>query len=173
MNFLTNMATSAKVSLAMKGLGLSSEETKAVDSLVSSVGSHPLSIVTLGKEYTNVKQVIADGIDIVGKDNSASIDLIKRAGPWIGEPKVRDAFATLILQKIDNSDDKVELYNVIRKISELPISGFGDFEYQDTHEFISRGILGLVSHHINELPSDNQEQQLHTCPHCDEMFYSV
>jgi hypothetical protein len=77
MKFLTNMATSAKVSLAMKSLGLSPKETEAVDSLVNSVGSHPLAIVTLGKEYTNVKQVIADGIDIVSKDGSASIDLIK------------------------------------------------------------------------------------------------
>jgi hypothetical protein len=173
MKFLTNMATSAKVSLAMKSLGLSPKETEAVDSLVNSVGSHPLAIVTLGKEYTNVKQVIADGIDIVSKDGSASIDLIKRAGPWIGQPNVRDALATIILQKIDKSDHRAELYNVIRKVSELPISGFGDFEYQDPHEFISRGFLGLVSHHINESPSDNPEQTLHTCPHCDEMFYSV
>lgn len=170
MKFLSDMTTSAKVSLAMKAIGLTSTETGAVDGLIADIGAHPIVVFATGREYSSLKDVVTTGVEMAASDER--IPHLDTVGTFLANPSVRDSVAELIMGFIEKSKDRVSLTQALEKVAELPIQGIHDYEYKTHREFLSAGVLGLMSHKINELPSVTPEPNLATCPHCDGVFYN-
>jgi hypothetical protein len=180
LSLISHLTTSAKVSLGLKALGLSKEETAAADKLVSSVGTHPLTTVLLGKEHATVKDVIVTGVDIA-MDGSVP-GMRKVFSPLLGRNEIREPLAELIMGYVRVSPDSVHLTSLIEKLRYLPIPGIGDHVYASQQEFVSDGLLMYLNHLLKSDYNDEESTEiiadgddpsftLVSCPHCEGMFY--
>jgi hypothetical protein len=167
---ISKLTTSAKVSLGMKTLGLSSEQTRAVDDLIASVGSHPMFVIATGMELGNLKSVITLGIESMESDKP--IPHLATLTTLLRNPDFRDSLATMMLSYIEKSKDRRPLLETLEKLAELPIPGIYDHEYKTHHEFLSVGVLGIASHHLDQVKNPDPEPVLVDCPHCDGVFYN-
>lgn len=173
--WISNMNTTAKVSLIMKTLGLDTDETAAADKLVNAVGGHPIVLAATGKEHASLKSVISTVID--SSKEGRVPGAIKVGAKYLDRPEIRASLAELVMDYVERSDDRVPLTRSIEKISVLPLPGLGDREFETHREFLSEGLLPAVSNLIRGdeegtgvEPLETEECPLVVCPHCEGAF---
>jgi len=99
-------------------------------------------------EATVGRKVNLDFVIALLTDKSARAPLmavVPQVGNAIGSPEARRGLAQLAMRFIEQDPDGLAALQVLEKISQLDIPGFGDVEHESPLHFVETGLLPFVA----------------------------
>lgn len=159
-----------KVGLALTTLGLTSAQTEALDIAIAGLGKNPFISTLLGQEITSLNSGVAATVSLMGDvETENTLEGRRMLSSILKLEASRSYFADKILEWIDQNAGRVELTQVLEKISDLPIPGFGDTEHVDAKDFLVQGLLPYVRDMATP-PQQDEEGVFVICPYCSEAY---
>lgn len=163
------MAT--KIELALRTVGITPEQRSDIDSVIAVLGTNPFIATILGDSPSTLPAAIARVVDTANDNSEVGVATKKTIRLALKSQKSREAVAKVVVDMISSSPKKESLTAVLMKLSELPLPGFGDTHYETGEQFISEGVLPLVSEFLNSDDEDFGTAPVPVqCPYCSENF---
>jgi hypothetical protein len=162
---------STKIELGLRMLGLTSQQRSDLDSIIAMYGSSPVVSTLLGEVPTNLSGVLSSVINLSSDSSEIGKASRKVARIAMRTSDGRRTIANMITKFISSSPHQDTLTEVLRKISDLPLPGFGNVEYPDGETFIAEGLLPTVDEYLTEEDDDIGTGAIGvSCPYCSQNF---
>lgn len=159
---LKYLTPAVKVQMAAKALGLSSAEVAAIDSTLGRVSSMPAVAAVLGGKPLSLATIASVVSDV---NPAATVGALMPAVQGIVDTEEGSfALAQTVVSYLESDPNGEVLVQLLHKVSNLPIVGFGDTQYEDSAAFLAKGVFPLIRKQPKEV-----EAAPFTCRQCDHV----
>lgn len=139
------MPTSAKVQVALRALGFSSEEKAALDSLIARYGSSPLGATLFGSSLSNIESLLGLFIDKMVQDGQSLGQDAAPIGRLLAVPQLRGAVTSMVINYVAAQPSAENLFSAINKLASVPGAPWANRDYDTVQSFLEEGLLPVVS----------------------------
>lgn len=159
---LKYLTPAVKVQMAARALGLSPAEVAAIDGTLGRVSAMPAVAVVLGGKplsLATIASVVSDA------NPSATVGaLMPAVQGMVSSDEGASALAKTVVGFMESDPNSDVLVQLLHKVSNLPIVGFGDTQYADPADFLAKGVFPLI-----RKPEVEAQAAPFTCRQCDHV----